>query len=162
MTQATIRPVVDTLTGRSAVVALSFIVFAAPIGVVGQTGEMRVRKWSVARQLLVLQTLLLVVVLAAAATTSFVLTRQHEESAAREKVLVLAQSVADNPFVIRQVVTTNPTAALEPYAERIRTETRVDFVVIMARIASGSPTRTHRRSAARSSVTSTRPFSGAT
>jgi two-component system CitB family sensor kinase len=93
---------------------------------------MRVKQWPVARQLLVLQALLLAVVLAAAAVSIFVLTRNREQSAARDKVLSLAQSIADNPFVAGAAVGANPSAVLQPYAEQIRIHTKVDFVVIMA------------------------------
>ena len=90
------------------------------------------KQWPVARQLLVLQALLLAVVLAAAAVSIFVLTRNREQSAARDKVLSLAQSIADNPFVAGAAVGANPSAVLQPYAEQIRIHTKVDFVVIMA------------------------------
>jgi two-component system CitB family sensor kinase len=93
---------------------------------------MRVKQWPVARQLLVLQALLLAVVLAAAAVSIFVLTRNREQSAARDQVLSLAQSIADNPFVAGAAVGANPSAVLQPYAEQIRIHTKVDFVVIMA------------------------------
>ncbi|MCW2647888.1 MAG: putative two-component system sensor kinase [Pseudonocardiales bacterium] len=90
------------------------------------------KQWPVARQLLVLQALLLAVVLAAAAVSIFVLTRNREQSAARDQVLSLAQSIADNPFVAGAAVGANPSAVLQPYAEQIRIHTKVDFVVIMA------------------------------
>jgi two-component system CitB family sensor kinase len=93
---------------------------------------MRVKHWPVARQLLLLQALLLAVVLAAAAVSIVLLTRNREQSAARDKVLTLARSVGDNPFVARAAVGANPSAVLQPYAEQIRIHTKVDFVVIMA------------------------------
>jgi two-component system, CitB family, sensor kinase len=93
---------------------------------------MRVKHWPVARQLLLLQALLLAVVLAAAAVSIFVLSRDREQSAARDKVLSLAQSIGDNPFVAGAAVGTDPSAVLQPYAEQIRIHTKVDFVVIMA------------------------------
>jgi len=93
---------------------------------------MRVKHWSVARQLLLLQVLLLAGVLAAAAVSIFVVTRDREESAARDKVLSLAESIGDNPFVAVAAVGADPSAVLQPYAEQIRTQTRVDFVVVMA------------------------------
>jgi len=93
---------------------------------------MPAQRWSLARQLLVLQSGLLVVVLAATATAAFELTRGRDEAAARDKVLSLAESVAANPFVAEQAGTKQPWLRLEPYAEQIRRETHVDFVVIMA------------------------------
>src|SRR6266496_892944 len=93
---------------------------------------MPAKRWSLARQLLALQSLLLVVVLAATAAAAFELTRRSDEAAARDKVLSLAESIAANPFVADQAGTNEPWVRLEPYAEQIRRETHVDFVVIMA------------------------------
>jgi sensor histidine kinase regulating citrate/malate metabolism len=93
---------------------------------------MRTKRWSVARQLLVLQTLLLVMLTAAAGVTTFEVSRRHELNAARDKVRSLAESIAANPLVVAAVATPSPSAQLEPYAERIRIQTKVDFVVIMA------------------------------
>ena len=93
---------------------------------------MRIRRWPLARQLLVLQALLLVAVVGAAAATTFVISRDRDESAARDKVLSIAESIAANPYIVQQAATAKPWLRLQPYAERIRRETRVDFVVIMA------------------------------
>jgi two-component system CitB family sensor kinase len=91
-----------------------------------------VRRWSLARQLLVLQVALLLVVLLAALAAAVQVSRDRQQSAARDKVLSLAQSVAANPYVVEQASTARPWLRLQPYAERIRRETDVDFVVIMA------------------------------
>ncbi|MDX6257743.1 MAG: two-component system, CitB family, sensor kinase [Frankiales bacterium] len=93
---------------------------------------MQAKRWSVARQLLALQTLLLLTVFAAAAATTLAVDRGNNQAAARDKVLVLAESIAANPFVVQQATARTPTVALEPYAEQIRLETGVNFVVIMA------------------------------
>jgi two-component system CitB family sensor kinase len=93
---------------------------------------MRVKRWSVARQLLALQTLLLLIVLAAAAATTFEISQRRDMDAARDKVLGLAKSIAANPFVVEQAAARSPSDQLEPYAEQIRVEAKVDFVVIMA------------------------------
>src|SRR5438445_11257744 len=92
---------------------------------------MRPKRWSLARQLLVLQTLLLVTVLAAATVTAFEVSRRRDLAAARDKVLGLADAIAAGPFVVEQAATSTPWVRLEPYAEEIRVETPVDFVVIM-------------------------------
>ena len=98
-----------------------------------QTRRVRsARRWPLARQLLALQVLLLAVVLAAVAAAAFVLSRDRDQSAARDKVLSLAESIAANPYVAQHAVLPDPSRALQPYAERIRRETHVDFVVIMA------------------------------
>jgi two-component system CitB family sensor kinase len=93
---------------------------------------MRTVRWTVAGQLLVLQTVLLVLVLAAAAGATIEVSRRRELAAARDKVLSLAVSVAANPYIVGQAASADPPARLEPYAEQIRTQTGVDFVVIMA------------------------------
>lgn len=92
----------------------------------------RPTRWSLARQLLVLQSALLVLVLFAAALAVFVLGRNRDASAARDKVLSLAETIAANPYVAAQASGPDPSTALQPYADRIQTEAKVDFVVIMA------------------------------
>jgi two-component system CitB family sensor kinase len=72
------------------------------------------------------------VVLLAAAAAAVQINRERQDSAARDKVLSLAQSIAANPFVVTQASAAKPWVQLEPYAEQIRRETGVDFVVIMA------------------------------
>jgi two-component system CitB family sensor kinase len=93
---------------------------------------MRLKHATVARQLLVLQALLLVLVLAGVAVTTFVRTRDREQASARDKVLSLAVSVAANPLVAQAASAPRPSAQLQPYAEQVRTQTGVGFVVIMA------------------------------
>jgi two-component system, CitB family, sensor kinase len=92
----------------------------------------RPKRWSVARQLLLLQSLLLVAILSAVAVAAFEVGRRRDLDAARDKVLVIAKSIAADPFVVEQASTTAPWVRLEPYAEQIRSETHVDFVVVMA------------------------------
>ena len=93
---------------------------------------MRVKRWSVARQLFALQSLLFLLVLAAIAVTALVITGRRTEDNARARVLDIAETVAANPLVAREARTTDPARALQPYAEQVRRETAVDFVVIMA------------------------------
>jgi two-component system, CitB family, sensor kinase len=93
---------------------------------------MTARRWSLARQLLVLQSVLLAAVLLAVAAAAVQIGRDRQDDAARDKVLSLAESIAANPFVLAQASVAAPSRKLEPYAERIRHETDVDFVVVMA------------------------------
>ena len=106
-----------------------FVVFAAGTR---QTGCVRAKRWSVARQLLVLQTALLTVVLLAAAVTVFELSRRRDESAARDKVLSIARSVAADPFVVQQAGVPQPWRRLQPYATTVQRGAGVQFVVVMA------------------------------
>jgi two-component system CitB family sensor kinase len=104
---------------------------------------MRAKHWPVARQLLVLQVLLLILVMVIAAVSLLAYTRNRQEEAARSKVLGLAISIGDNPFVAQGVTGSDPSVVLQPYAEQIRVQAAVDFVVIMspARIRYTHPTR---------------------
>jgi two-component system CitB family sensor kinase len=104
---------------------------------------MRAKHWPVARQLLVLQVLLLILVMVIAAVSLLAYTRNRQEEAARSKVLGLAISIGDNPFVAQAVTGSDPSVVLQPYAEQIRVQAAVDFVVIMspARIRYTHPTR---------------------
>ena len=118
-----------TLRFRLNAVAVVFVVFA---GWTGQTDDVRAKRWSVARQLLVLQAALLTVVLLAAAATVFELSRDRDESAARDKVLSVARSVAADPFVVQQAATAQPWLRLQPYATAVQHGAGVRFVVLMA------------------------------
>jgi len=86
----------------------------------------------VARQLLVLQAALLTVVLLAAAVTVFELSRRRDNSAARDKVLSIARSVAADPFVVEQAGTATPWRRLQPYATAVQRDAGLGFVVVMA------------------------------
>jgi two-component system CitB family sensor kinase len=86
----------------------------------------------VARQLLALQVLLLTLIVAGGAVGVVVQARRYTEERARDTVLALARSVAASPFVLDQVRGPDPSRGLQPYAERVRHQTGVDFVVIMA------------------------------
>ncbi len=85
-----------------------------------------------ARQLLALQVLLLTLVVAAGAAAAFVETRRDTEDRARDRVIALAKSLAVSPYALSQVRAADPARGLQPFAERVRRETGVDFVVFMA------------------------------
>src|SRR5690348_8339048 len=85
----------------------------------GHTVGVRSKRWSLARQLLVLQTVLLTAVLLAAAVTVFVISRNRDENAARDKVLSVARTVAADPFVAQQAHVARPWIRLQPYAEAV-------------------------------------------
>ncbi|MCU1686331.1 MAG: Conserved putative rane protein [Amycolatopsis sp.] len=90
------------------------------------------RRWSLARQLLALQ----VVVVAALVGTGFLLAYLDASSATRaratDQVTSVAQTVADAPNVLAALSTPEPSGVLQPFAERVRVDTRVDFVTIMS------------------------------
>ncbi|NQX25963.1 sensor histidine kinase [Microbacteriaceae bacterium VKM Ac-2854] len=92
------------------------------------------RRWqgtSIAARLFAVQ---LVCILLAAGVAMAVLAadargRATEEAAQRG--LLVARTVADNPFVIEQVQTADPSALLQPYAEAVMADTGVGFLTIM-------------------------------
>lgn len=90
------------------------------------------RRWSLARQVLVVQTVVLLVVLVAAGTIAFLLERNHNVVESQDRVVAAATTIATDPVVITGVQTADPTAVLQPFAERQRLTTGTDFVVIMS------------------------------
>ena len=86
---------------------------------------------SLARQLLVLQVIIVGLLVAGGAVWVSLDVADHTEDSAREKVLSVASTVADAPTVVDAVGSADPTATLQPLAERIRASTGVDFITIM-------------------------------
>ncbi|WP_433306711.1 ATP-binding protein [Actinoplanes sp. CA-030573] len=89
-------------------------------------------RWSIARQLFVLQVLVVTILVAIGTTGAVLLARGDAEQAAIDQVTGIAEAVARAPTVIAAVRTPNPTAVLQPYVESIRKATRTDFIVVMA------------------------------
>ncbi len=103
---------------------------------------MRIRAvgdWSLARRILLLQAVILVVVIGAALAALLWDTDAETERQTGERVTAVATTVAAAPTVVSAVTATYPagqeisapSAALQPYAEQVRRQTRADFVVIM-------------------------------
>lgn len=91
---------------------------------------------SLAGQLFAMQVLLVAVVVAGCAVFAYASARGQAEDAARRQAGAVARAVADSPSV-RDAVRAGaggggPSAALQPYAERVRADSGVDFVTIMA------------------------------
>jgi two-component system, CitB family, sensor kinase len=86
----------------------------------------------VARQILLLQVLTVLVVVAGAVSLAYVDTRRSQLAGARDRALAVAVSVADTPQVRRALRTPHPSTAIQPFAERVRRDTRTDFVVVMS------------------------------
>ncbi|UQX04307.1 sensor histidine kinase [Streptomyces sp. RerS4] len=93
---------------------------------------------SLAGQLFAMHVLLVAVVLAGCAVFAYASARGQAEDAARRQAGAVARAVADSPSVRDAVLGASatgggdPSAALQPYAERVRSHTGVDFVTIMA------------------------------
>ncbi|MDX2388755.1 MULTISPECIES: ATP-binding protein [unclassified Streptomyces] len=90
---------------------------------------------SLAGQLFAMQVLLVAVVVAGCAVFAYAAARGQAEDAARRQAGAVARAVADSPSVQEAVGAAapgaDPSAALQPYAERVRTDSGVDFVTIM-------------------------------
>ncbi|MFG2981939.1 ATP-binding protein [Streptomyces sp. NPDC048258] len=90
---------------------------------------------SLAGQLFAMQVLLVAVVVAGCAVFAYATARGQAEEAARRQAGAVARAVADSPSVqeaVREAVRgIDPTTRLQPYAERVRVDSGVDFVTIM-------------------------------
>ncbi|MFJ7204154.1 ATP-binding protein [Streptomyces sp. NPDC098789] len=90
------------------------------------------RPRSLAGQLFAMQVVLVALVVAGCAVFAYATARRQAEEAAERQAGAAARAVADSPSVREAVHGPDPSAALQPYAERVRTDTGVDFVTIMA------------------------------
>jgi two-component system CitB family sensor kinase len=86
----------------------------------------------VARQVLLLQVLVVLLLVAAAMALATLDARRDTRTQARDQAVAVARSVADSPTVREELRSTDPTVGLQPFAERVRKDTDVDFVVVMA------------------------------
>ncbi|PVG82077.1 histidine kinase [Nocardioides gansuensis] len=91
----------------------------------------RSREGSVARQVLLLQVLVVLLVVGAALGLAAYDARQDARDSAVDTAVSVAQAVADSPAVHAALKSPDPSAELQPYAERVRKDTDVDFVVVM-------------------------------
>jgi sensor histidine kinase regulating citrate/malate metabolism len=90
------------------------------------------RRWSVARQLFALQAIGIAVVVVGGLVAAYLQARSAVEDSAKQRVLAVADSVAAAPSVRAALASPDPTAALQPFAERVRRDTGTDFVVVMS------------------------------
>ena len=88
---------------------------------------------SLAGQLFAVQVLIVALVVAAGAVLTYWLTSDRTEQSAERQVTAVARTVADSPTVRSGVLSADPTAVLQPYADRVWRdgEAAVDFVTIM-------------------------------
>ena len=92
----------------------------------------RGRESSVARQVLLLQVLVVVVLVVASAALAAYDARRDVRSSATDQAVAVAEAVADSPAVVGAFGDADPSRTLQPYAEQVRHDTGVDFVVVMA------------------------------
>ncbi|GAA1851203.1 sensor histidine kinase [Actinomadura bangladeshensis] len=88
--------------------------------------------WSVARQLLVLQAAVVGLLVAAGAVLAYLDAGRSADDGARQTVTAVAVSIADAQNVRAALAAPDPSALLQPYAERVRHDTGVDFITIMS------------------------------
>ncbi|MEU6511434.1 sensor histidine kinase [Streptomyces sp. NPDC046942] len=89
------------------------------------------RPRSLAGQLFAMQAVLIALVVAGYALFTYVSDQRQAEDAAVRQVTAVARSIADAPSVRAAIRTTDPSAALEPYALQVTRDAGVDFVTIM-------------------------------
>jgi len=91
----------------------------------------RSRERSVAQQILLLQILTVLLVVAVAVALAYVDARRDQRDNARIRSVDIAEAVADAPDVVRALGDPEPSRTIQPFAERVRRDTRTDFVVVM-------------------------------
>jgi two-component system CitB family sensor kinase len=91
-----------------------------------------VRGWSIAARLFALQVIFIALLTGAATIWLSTDARTDVERDAAARSMVVATSVAVNPFVVDAVTTVDPSRALQPYALDVMDTTSTDFITIMA------------------------------
>ncbi|MET7368571.1 sensor histidine kinase [Streptomyces sp. NPDC005566] len=86
---------------------------------------------SLAGQLFAMQALLVAAVVAGCAFFAYASGRAQAEETADRQVRAAALAMAGSPSVREAIRTPNPSAVLQPYAERVREDTGITFVTIM-------------------------------
>ncbi|MFF2727057.1 ATP-binding protein [Streptomyces sp. NPDC058008] len=89
------------------------------------------RPRSLAGQLFAMQALLVAAVVAGCAVFAYVSGRSQAEDTAARQVRAAALAMAGSPSVREAIRTPDPSAVLQPYAERVREDTGIAFVTIM-------------------------------
>jgi len=87
--------------------------------------------WSLARQLLALQVIIVGVLVGAGALLAYLDVRDRTKESTTDEVVSIALTIADSPAVVDAVTAHDPSAVLQPFAERVRRHTGVDFITIM-------------------------------
>ncbi|EXU64619.1 histidine kinase [Streptomyces sp. PRh5] len=78
-----------------------------------------------------MQVVLVAALVAGCAVFAYVTDREQAVVAARQRATAAAVAVADSPSVAEAARSKDPTARLQPYAEKVRRDTGVTFVTIM-------------------------------
>ncbi|MFF9570856.1 SpoIIE family protein phosphatase [Streptomyces sp. NPDC014685] len=83
-----------------------------------------------AGQVFCLVLLLVLLLVTAGMVALFVQGRQDSMDEARARTLSVAETFAHSPGVVPALESANPTAILQPHAEQVREQTRVEYVVV--------------------------------
>src|SRR3954447_23117559 len=86
---------------------------------------------SLAGRLLILQLAVVAVTVAAGAVITVQVARERTETAARDRSLAVARTVAALPDLPQALDTNRPSSSLQPLTERVRRVAHVDFITIM-------------------------------
>ncbi|MGW2180025.1 sensor histidine kinase [Streptomyces sp. NPDC001732] len=92
----------------------------------------RTRPRSLAGQLFAMQVVLVAAVVAGCAFFAYVSGSAQAEETATRQVRAAALAIAGSPSVREAIRTPDPSAVLQPYAERVRKDTGIAFVTIMS------------------------------
>jgi two-component system, CitB family, sensor kinase len=90
------------------------------------------RHRSLAGQLFVMQAIVVAVVVAGGVVLAYLNAERGTADEARRQVAAVAMTIADAPVTATAVAGPDPSATLQPYAERVRRDTGVEFVTIMS------------------------------
>jgi two-component system CitB family sensor kinase len=116
-------------------VTFLFITYMGPTEIVKQVTLVRMARerpgWSLARQLLVLQVIIVGFLVVAGAVVAYLDSAGRTKESTSEEVVSVALTIADSPAVVDAVEAASPSAVLQPFAERVRRDTGVDFITIM-------------------------------
>ncbi|MFE4197383.1 ATP-binding protein [Paenarthrobacter sp. NPDC056912] len=88
--------------------------------------------WSIARRLFVANLLFVLVLTAVFGAFSVLEARDRAYDEAGGRMLAIATSIANNPLVLEASSSTDPSAALQPYALEVMDDADADFITIMA------------------------------
>ncbi|WP_372699347.1 ATP-binding protein [Arthrobacter sp. JSM 101049] len=88
--------------------------------------------YSLATRLFLVQLLLVALVTAALSATSYANAQSRAHEATADRVLSIAETLANDPYVQSAVTSPHPSTLLQPYAQEVNAMAHVDFVTIMA------------------------------
>ena len=88
--------------------------------------------WSIARRLLVANSVFVAVLTVFVATAAFLDARAANYTEAETRMLAIATSIADSPLTVTASVSPLPSSVLQPFALKVAEDTGADFITIMS------------------------------